>query len=67
MKVSLIFSLVVQATLSLKQKVFVDSVNLIVHTCDKKTTNKVLFAAEKQTNKKNSKVTSVVNFIPSRY
>ena len=56
MKVSLIFCLVVQATLSLKQKVFVDSVNLIVHTCDKKTTNKVLFSAEKQTKKKTVKL-----------
>ena len=32
MKTSLIFSLIVQATLSLIQKIFVDSANLIVYT-----------------------------------
>ena len=34
MKVFLIFGLIVQVTLSLIQKIFVDLVNLIVHTCD---------------------------------
>ena len=62
MTASLIFCLIVQATLSLKQKMFFDSVNLIVHICDKKTTNKPLFTAEK-----NKKVTSVVNLIPSKF
>ena len=34
MKASLIFGLIVQATQSIIEKIFVDSVNLIVHTCD---------------------------------
>ena len=34
MKVSLIFSLTVHATLPLMQKLFFDSVYLIVHMCD---------------------------------
>ena len=35
-KASFIFSLIVKGTLSLIQKIFVDSVNLIVRTCDTK-------------------------------
>ena len=63
MKVSLVFSLIVQATLPLMQKTFFDSVNLIIHRCDKKTpTNISMFTAET-----NNKVTSVVNFIPSKF
>ena len=61
MKVSLIFSLIVHATLPLMQKIFFASVNLIVCRCDTK---------NKQTRHclllKLSKVTSVVNFIPSK-
>ena len=63
MKLSLVFSLIVQVTLPLMQKIFFDSVNLIIHRCDKKkTTNISLFTAET-----NNKVTSVVNFIPSKF
>ena len=63
MKLSLVFSLIVQATLPLMQKIFFDSANLIIHRCDKKTTTNIsLFTAET-----NNKVTSVVNFIPSKF
>ena len=34
MTVSLIFTLIVRATLTLKQQTFIDSVNFIVHTCN---------------------------------
>ena len=57
------FTLIAQANLSLKWQVFVDSVNLIVHTCDiKKWINISLSVTER-----NSKVTSVANFIPSKF
>ena len=59
MKFSLIFILVVQAILSLVQQIFVDSVNFIFHPCNIK--NKKTFTTER-----NSKVTSAVNFIPSK-
>ena len=49
--------------LSLVKKLFVDSVNFIVHICNKKKqTNISVFTAER-----NSQVISVVNFIPSKF
>ena len=59
MNVSLILTL--EATLSLGQ-VSADSVNFIVHNCNFKYKKKPLF-----TDERNSKITSVVNFIPSKF
>ena len=62
MKVSLIFILIVQATLSLARQIFVDSVNFILYPCDIKNKQTChLFTAQR-----NSKVTSVVHFISGK-
>ena len=49
MKVSLIFSFIVQATLPLMQKIFFDSINLLVHRCDTKNKQICLCLLLKQT------------------
>ena len=57
------FTLIVWSNLSLKWQVFIDSVNFIVYICDiKKWANISLSATER-----NSKVTSVANFISSKF
>ena len=62
MKIPLIFTLIVVASLSLKWQIFVDSVNFIVHTCNIKN-NQIYHYLMLE----DSKVTSVVNFIPSKF
>ena len=62
MKIPLIFTLIVVASLSLKWQIFVDSVNFIAHTCNIKNNQIYHYLMLKD-----SKVTSVVNFIPSKF
>ena len=61
MKVSLIFTLVVQATSSLIQQISVDSVNFLAHIRDVKK-KYISLTAEG-----NRKVISVVNLVPSKF
>ena len=61
MKVSLIFTLVVQATSSLIQQIPVDSVNFLAHIRDVKK-KYISLTAEG-----NRKVISVVNLVPSKF